>query len=256
MTGRRVSRSATFHTAESDRAVIRSFHLARISRSSVMSSRPVSKIETNRLQHSIFHVDALDFCHVLLHTDPVRWDPDSDTLDATETAGAAEAIAASGTVPLTRSQLEVLATVGATVRVAGVRRPGRFGGRCCALRGPAGGRDLYAHQRGVPVTARLNLVVLRCADLALSQRFYEALLGVAFAPERHGGVDHLAVDLGGVVLELYPLGVGGAPSRVRVEFGVDDLTAVADRLGQLGSNHGCCRGRCWGWIRTATAWRW
>ena len=40
------------------------------------------------------------------------------------------------------------------------------------------------------------------------------------------------------------------------EFGVDDLTAVADRLGQLGSNHGCCRGRCWGWIRTATAWRW
>ena len=106
------------------------------------------------------------------------------------------------------------------------------------------------------MSARLNLVVLRCADLALSQRFYEALLGVAFAPERHGGVDHLAVDLGGVVLELYPLGVGGAPSRVRVEFGVDDLTAVADRLGQLGSNHGCCRGRCWGWIRTATAWRW
>lgn len=42
MTGRRVSRSATFHTAESDRAVIRSFQLARISRSSVMSSRPLT----------------------------------------------------------------------------------------------------------------------------------------------------------------------------------------------------------------------
>ncbi|WP_283604781.1 hypothetical protein [Mycolicibacterium poriferae] len=43
------------------------------------------------------------------------------SVTATETAGTAEAIAASGTVPLTRSQLEVLATVGATVRVAGVR---------------------------------------------------------------------------------------------------------------------------------------
>ena len=82
----------------------------------------------------------------------MRWDPDSDTLEltvrnvraltdkledplskrtiispcrrisvtATETAGTAEAIAASGTVPLTRSQLEVLATVGATVRVVSV----------------------------------------------------------------------------------------------------------------------------------------
>ena len=93
------------------------------------------------------------FCHVLLHTDPMRWDPEADTLELTahniralrdklddpaskrtitspcdrisvtaiETAGAAEAVAASGTVPLTRSQLETLATVAAEVRVAGVR---------------------------------------------------------------------------------------------------------------------------------------
>lgn len=40
---------------------------------------------------------------------------------AVESAGAAEAIAAPGAVPLTRSQLEELATVGATVRVAGFR---------------------------------------------------------------------------------------------------------------------------------------
>jgi hypothetical protein len=40
---------------------------------------------------------------------------------AVESAGAAEAATAPGTLPLTRSQLETLATVGAEVRVAGVR---------------------------------------------------------------------------------------------------------------------------------------
>ena len=43
------------------------------------------------------------------------------SVTAVESAGAAEAATAPGTLPLTRSQLEVLATVGATVRVAGVR---------------------------------------------------------------------------------------------------------------------------------------
>ncbi|CAN5391482.1 hypothetical protein BH09ACT8_BH09ACT8_45390 [soil metagenome] len=40
MTGRRVSRSATFHTAESARAVIVSFQLSRVARSSATSWRP------------------------------------------------------------------------------------------------------------------------------------------------------------------------------------------------------------------------
>lgn len=44
---------------------------------------------------------------------------------------------------------------------------------------------------------RLSLIVLRCANLQRSREFYEAALGVEFAPERHGGVDHLAVRLDG-----------------------------------------------------------
>lgn len=39
---------------------------------------------------------------------------------AVESAGAGEAVAAPGTVPLTRNQLAELGTVGATMRVAGV----------------------------------------------------------------------------------------------------------------------------------------
>ncbi|MFA5710747.1 hypothetical protein [Mycolicibacterium sp.] len=83
----------------------------------------------------------------------MKWIPDIDTLELTERnvqaltdklddplsartirspcgeimvtavpgAGAAEAVAAPGTVPLTRGQLEELAMVGAEVRVAGIR---------------------------------------------------------------------------------------------------------------------------------------
>nr|WP_046284157.1 hypothetical protein [Mycobacterium sp. UM_NZ2] len=48
-------------------------------------------------------------------------DPHRIPVTAVESAGAAEAIAAPGTVPLTRSQLQTLATEGATVRVGAVR---------------------------------------------------------------------------------------------------------------------------------------
>lgn len=81
---------------------------------------------------------------------------------------------------------------------------------------------------------RLSLIVLRCANLQRSREFYEAALGVEFAPERHGGVDHLAVRLdGGTVMELYPLGPGPA-SRVRLEFAVAAPSAALDRLRDAG----------------------
>lgn len=48
-------------------------------------------------------------------------DPHRIAVTAVESAGAAESVAAPDTIPLTRAQLEQLATEGAEVRVAGVR---------------------------------------------------------------------------------------------------------------------------------------
>ncbi|APR81072.1 Hypothetical protein A7982_06419 [Minicystis rosea] len=53
---------------------------------------------------------------------------------------------------------------------------------------------------------RLTYLVLRCADLEASRRFYE-VLGFTVTPEQHGtGPQHHACRAGDVVLELYALG--------------------------------------------------
>jgi catechol 2,3-dioxygenase-like lactoylglutathione lyase family enzyme len=73
----------------------------------------------------------------------------------------------------------------------------------------------------------LSLVVLRVADLAASQRFYEQL-GLGFHPEQHGrGPQHLSTVIGGTVLELYPMGSGPSTQGLRLGLLVPDLTNVA-----------------------------
>lgn len=74
----------------------------------------------------------------------------------------------------------------------------------------------------------LNLVVVRCAELEATQRFYEAL-GLAFVAEQHGhGPAHLAATLpSGLVLELYPSVGDDSPAGIRLCFAVDDVARVA-----------------------------
>ncbi|MFO0619076.1 MAG: VOC family protein [Polyangiaceae bacterium] len=79
----------------------------------------------------------------------------------------------------------------------------------------------------------IRLLVLRCADLEASRRFYEAL-GLDFQEERHGdGPRHLSATVGGAVVELYPADARGS-SNVRWGLRVDDLDAVLARLAALG----------------------
>lgn len=88
---------------------------------------------------------------------------------------------------------------------------------------------------------RLNLVVLRCNDLARSRRFYDAL-GLRFSDERHGqGLPHVAATLpGGTVVELYPAAepTMAPPPRgtrdPRLGFAVAHVDAVVAQIERLG----------------------
>jgi lactoylglutathione lyase len=75
---------------------------------------------------------------------------------------------------------------------------------------------------------RLNLVVIRCADLERSAAFYSCL-GLQFVRHQHGGgPQHLSADVGGVVLELYPAKQSGSPVNTRLGFqvrSVDEMVA-------------------------------
>ena len=54
------------------------------------------------------------------------------------------------------------------------------------------------------MSAELDVVVFRCADLDATLAFYEGL-GLEFAEEQHGrGPRHFSTQLGQAVLELYP----------------------------------------------------
>jgi catechol 2,3-dioxygenase-like lactoylglutathione lyase family enzyme len=87
----------------------------------------------------------------------------------------------------------------------------------------------------------LNLVVLRCNDLARSRRFYDAL-GLRFVDERHGQrPPHLAATLpGGTVVELYPADpTTPLPAQIardpRLGFAVEHVDAVVAQIEGLGA---------------------
>jgi catechol 2,3-dioxygenase-like lactoylglutathione lyase family enzyme len=80
----------------------------------------------------------------------------------------------------------------------------------------------------------LQLLVLRCADLDASRRFYAAL-GLDLREERHGeGPVHWAARVGRAVVELYPADARG-PSTVRWGLRVDDIDATRARVAALGA---------------------
>jgi len=84
---------------------------------------------------------------------------------------------------------------------------------------------------------KLNLLVIRVADLAISRKFYEAL-GLSFDEERHGsGPIHLSAKLEESVLELYPISTS-APSTVGTRFGllVSEIGGLVDRVLSAGGS--------------------
>ncbi len=77
---------------------------------------------------------------------------------------------------------------------------------------------------------RLNLIVLRVADIDRSAAFYQPL-GLVFDRHSHGaGPEHLAAALGDVVFELYPASdKQPVTASVRIGFSVDDLDLTIQR---------------------------
>jgi lactoylglutathione lyase len=78
---------------------------------------------------------------------------------------------------------------------------------------------------------RLNLVVLRVADLERAERFYAAL-GLVFQRHAHGnGPEHLAAEWGGMVLELYPATPAQpVTASARIGFLVGELDGLCGKL--------------------------
>ena len=74
---------------------------------------------------------------------------------------------------------------------------------------------------------RLNLVVLRVADLERSAAFYRTL-GLTFTKHAHGsGPEHYASEADGFVFELYPATAKQpATASARIGFAVVDVDAT------------------------------
>lgn len=85
---------------------------------------------------------------------------------------------------------------------------------------------------------QLDLIVIRARDPEALARFY-ALLGVTFKEEQHGsGPKHFACDLGGPVLEIYPLvREQQRTTGTRLGFRVSSLRHVLDAISALGAEH-------------------
>lgn len=85
------------------------------------------------------------------------------------------------------------------------------------------------------MSIRLNLVVIRVADLERARRFYEAL-GLNFTVEQHGrGPEHLAAELSGLVFEVYPMGNSLSTVGVRLGFRVDSVMTTLAAVQQCGA---------------------
>src|SRR5262245_54062953 len=82
--------------------------------------------------------------------------------------------------------------------------------------------------------AELNLIVIRSADLQRAEEFYGAL-GISFSRERHENEpEHLAAQVGGIVLEIYPKGTGDGTAKVRLGFRVESIASAIERVEQAG----------------------
>jgi len=105
-----------------------------------------------------------------------------------------------------------------------------------SMRVTAGTRTMHVFggQRAKRAERRpaLTLLVIPCSDLARASEFYAAL-GLDLVREQHGtGPVHYASKLSGVVLELYPAQLAGAPTRIGLRVpNVSAAVAAATKAG-------------------------
>lgn len=78
---------------------------------------------------------------------------------------------------------------------------------------------------------RLNLTVIRCADIEISATFYR-IIGLEFEKHRHGtGPEHYAASDENATFELYPASPKfPASASTRIGFAVESCDETADRL--------------------------
>lgn len=79
---------------------------------------------------------------------------------------------------------------------------------------------------------KLNLIVLRSADMASLAGFYSALFGGKLEKHRHGkGLEHYGTELNGLIFEIYPKrNDGDNTTSMRFGYEVDDVEMVLERI--------------------------
>jgi catechol 2,3-dioxygenase-like lactoylglutathione lyase family enzyme len=93
----------------------------------------------------------------------------------------------------------------------------------------------------------INLLVLRCADVARTREFYECL-ELEFDGHRHGNgpVHSGTMDGMGLILELYPASEKNPVDRSGLGFGAPDLERIIAALLSRGFEPGKIEKKPWG----------
>ncbi len=83
---------------------------------------------------------------------------------------------------------------------------------------------------------RLNLVVLRFADIERAAKFYREM-GLSFTLHSHGtGPQHYSSVVDGLVFEIYPLTAKSSPTTgIRIGFKVDSVDKIVESLSKMGA---------------------
>jgi len=77
---------------------------------------------------------------------------------------------------------------------------------------------------------KLNLLVLRCANIDDSRKFYEQF-GLTLTKEKHGkGVEHYSCCIESVVFEIYPLVKGQLACNSRLGFRVQNIEQLITKI--------------------------
>ena len=81
---------------------------------------------------------------------------------------------------------------------------------------------------------RLNLILLRVADIERAAAFYE-LLGFKFVKHAHGsGPQHFSAEVNGVAFELYPATPEqGISASARIGFAVDEIDVLVAQIAEF-----------------------
>jgi catechol 2,3-dioxygenase-like lactoylglutathione lyase family enzyme len=93
----------------------------------------------------------------------------------------------------------------------------------------------------------VNLLVLRCGDVARTREFYECL-GLQFDEHQHDGgpIHSSAMDGMGLIIELHPASEKNPADRCGLGFGLPDLQRVIEALTQRGFEPGKIQQQPWG----------